>query len=128
MEDLLNQKLKLIKKLNDGLWGYPNESGHLEKAEDILTDLLLRFPENTLVLTNMGALLCDQGKYEEAMIHLEKAECIGTSDRNLYLNIGVAMMNISAQTRKKAPDYFKKAKDFDEAEFSLAAYFDPQGY
>ncbi|MGY0034866.1 hypothetical protein [Pedobacter sp. NJ-S-72] len=125
---MLNQKLELIKELNDGLWGYPNSSVHLKQAEDILTDLLLSFPENTLVLTNIGMLLCDQGKYEEALMHLKKAELIGTFDKNLYLNIGIAMMNISAETRERAPDYFKKAKDLDDAELSIVAYFDPQGY
>jgi hypothetical protein len=68
--DILNQKLGLIKKLNDGLWGYPNELVHLGKAENILIGLLFSFPENTLLLTNQGALLCDQGRYEEAMVYL----------------------------------------------------------
>jgi len=125
---MLNQKLKLVKELNEGLWGYPNESVHLDKAEGLLTDLLLHFPENTLVLINIGALLCDQGKYKEAMVHLKKAEQLGTPDKNLYLNIGIAMMNISVRMHKKALDYFNKAKDLDAAEFSIAAYFDPQGY
>lgn len=126
--DALIEKLKLIRKLNEGLWGWPEEKEHLQQAEDILKELISEFPENTLVMTNMGALRCDQGKYKEAIVFLKKAESIGSADRNLYLNIAIAMLNISAQTMANAKIYFKKAEGFKADKLSLAAYFDPQGY
>lgn len=114
--------------MNAGLWGWPNEKVQLKEAEDLLITLVSDFPENTLVLTNIGALKCDQGKYEEAIVFLKKAESIGSADRNLYLNIAIAMLNISAQTRANAKALFKKAESFKADELSLVAYFDPQGY
>lgn len=124
----LIEKLKLIRKLNEGLWGWPNEKVQLKEAENLLTDLVSDFPENTLVLTNIGALKCDQGKYEEAIVFLKKAESIGSADHNLYLNMAIAMLNISDQTRANAKAWFKKAEGFEVNELSLVAYFDPQGY
>ncbi|MBB5619457.1 hypothetical protein HDE69_000493 [Pedobacter cryoconitis] len=59
---------------------------------------------------------------------MKKAESIGSADRNLYLNIAIAMLNISAQTRANAKAWFKKAEGFEVNELSLVAYFDPQGY
>lgn len=124
----LIEKFKLIRKLNAGLWGWPDEKVQMKEAEDLLTDLVADFPENTLALTNIGALKCDQGKYEEAIVFLKKAESIGSAERNLYLNIAIAMLNISAQTRANAKVWFKKAEGLEADELSLVAYFDPQGY
>ncbi|MBB5644746.1 hypothetical protein [Pedobacter cryoconitis] len=59
---------------------------------------------------------------------MKKAESIGSADRNLYLNIAIAMLNISAQTRANAKVWFKKAEGLEADELSLVAYFDPQGY
>lgn len=126
--DSLVEKLKLIKKLNGNLWGWPNEKVQLKEAGALLAALIADFPENTLVLINMGALLVDQGKYEQAMTFLKKAESIGPADRNLYLNIAIAMLNISVQTRANAQAYFKKAEAFGADELTIAAYFDPHGY
>ncbi|AMP99046.1 hypothetical protein AY601_2145 [Pedobacter cryoconitis] len=126
--DSLVERLKLIKKLNGNLWGWPNEKVQLKQAGDVLATLIADFPENTSVLINMGALQVDQGKYKEAMTFLKKAESIGSADRNLYLNIAIAMLNISAQTRADAHLWFKKAEAFQADELTIAAYFDPQGY
>ncbi|RAJ29154.1 tetratricopeptide repeat protein [Pedobacter cryoconitis] len=100
----------------------------MEEAEHILTGLVSEFPENTLVLTNIGALRCDQGDYEEAMVFFKKAESIGSADRNLYLNIGIALLNISAKTSADAQNYFKKAEGFEADEWTVMAYFDPQAH
>lgn len=126
--DFLVEKLKLIKELNANLWGWPNEQVQLKEAGDLLADLITDFPENTSVLINIGALRIDQGKYKEAMTFLKKAESIGSADRNLYLNIAIAMLNISAQTRVNAQVWFKTAETFWADDLTITAYFDPQGY
>ncbi|QNK64753.1 hypothetical protein H7F33_09855 [Pedobacter sp. PAMC26386] len=58
---------------------------------------------------------------------MKNAEENGSTDKNLYMNLGIALMNILGQT-DAALCYFEKAKYFDPDILSFTAYFDPQGY
>ena len=83
--------------------------------------------QNTAALTNLGAALSDTGKHQQALNTLQQAEKIGTIDRNLYFNIGVAMMNLNS-FRNQAKPYFEKAQKLTASNQTLEAYFDPMGY
>lgn len=122
-------RLEEVLLLNKELWGYP-ETENLNKAEKILRTLLLNHPENTLVMTSLGAVLCDAGKYDEALSYLERAERLGADDRNLFENIGIVWMNKSdgQSDKKKALSYFKKLSALQANKLSIKAWFDPHGY
>ena len=123
-----SQKLQQVKNLyaeawkNQELW-----EKNLDEGIEILEKLLNEKPGNTQVITSLGALISDRGRHREALAVLKKAEG-KTSDANLYFNIGVAMMNISAQTRENARAYFLKAGKMEADPLTIQAYIDFMGY
>jgi Tfp pilus assembly protein PilF len=125
----VEERLAEVVLLNRELWGYP-EKENLSKAERILRALLLNYPENTLVMTSLGAVLCDSGKYDEALRYLERAERLGAVDRNLFENMGIVWMNKAdgQSDKKKALSYFKKLSVLQANKLSIKAWFDPHGY
>jgi Flp pilus assembly protein TadD len=63
-------------------------------------------------LTNLGAILSDNGKHIEALTELQKAEKLKSKDANLYRNIGIVKMNIDSE-RKNAKEYFNVANKLE---------------
>ena len=124
----IEQQLLQVQQLQEHLWGFPNEQQALTAAETLLDDLLVQFPENTWVLTVMGAVLCDNGRHDDALIPLRKAESIGSTDQNLYRNIGIALMNTPDKNQREARQYFEKAQRLQSHPLTIVAYFDPIGY
>jgi Tfp pilus assembly protein PilF len=80
---------------------------------------------DVLVLTYLGAVLSDQGHHLNAAIVLRKAVANGSTDRNTYFNLGVAVLN--SGTHEEAMSWFKKADALQADSESWEAYFDPQG-
>jgi tetratricopeptide (TPR) repeat protein len=117
------------KRLCENVWQHPETWGqdHAE-AHAILKRALKLDKMNTTTLTNIGAVLSNMGKHKEALKILRKAELIGTSDRNLFFNIGVVLMDLSDTTRLNARDYFELASTMEPSIDTFEAYFDPQGH
>jgi tetratricopeptide (TPR) repeat protein len=120
--------LKIVVKLYKEIWTDSKKwkKNHL-KIEQYLTKLLTVYPNDTRVLTNLGAILSDNGKHEDALTELLKAEKLESKDANLYRNIGITKMNIESE-RKNAKEYFSIATKLESNELTIEAYFDPQGY
>ena len=97
------------------------------KAIQVLKDALVKDPNNTITLTNLGAALCDFGRHESAIPYLEKAIFLGSKDRHTYFNLGVACINCEKH-RSNSSQYFNQAKDLESSEKTWEAYFDPHGH
>ncbi|MCM5621873.1 tetratricopeptide repeat protein [Xanthomonas hortorum] len=65
---------------------------NLALAERLLSEALLDDPNNPLLLTCLGAVLCDQGQHKAAAMQLRYAIAHGSQDRNTFLNLGVALL------------------------------------
>jgi tetratricopeptide (TPR) repeat protein len=82
------------------------------RIEQYMTELLKVYPNDTRALTNLGAILSDNGKHIEALTELQKAEKLKSKDANLYRNIGIVKMNIDSE-RKNAKEYFNVANKLE---------------
>ena len=80
--------------------------------------------QDTALLTCLGAVLCDQGKYREAVNVLETALTLGSTNSHTHYNLGVALAGL-AKTRK-AMAQFGKAQGLAASSLTWTAYFDPQ--
>lgn len=129
IDNQVRQKLEEVILLSQELWGYPDRAEeNLSKAENILRKLLLAHPDHMVVMTSLAAVLCDRGRYEEALQHLKKAEELGSDDRHLFENIGIVLMNKPGGKKAGALTYFEKAAQLKANELSITAWFDPQGH
>lgn len=77
-------------------------------AQRLLEEALQSSPEDTDLLICFGAVLSDRGRHREAVPVLEQAISLGSSDRNAYLNLAIALMNCDANGRGQAEAFFKK--------------------
>ncbi len=100
---------------------------NMDLAEYLLEKLRSEHPANTIVLTNLGAVLSDLGQHRTALLRLLKAANLGSDDRNLFFNIGVAKMNINEE-RDTAMAYFDKGRHLQTHPMTIEAYFDPHGH
>jgi len=129
IDNKVREKLEEVLLLNQELWGNPDRAEeNLSKAEDILRTLLLTAPDHTLVMTSLAAVLCDRGRYDEALHHLKRAEELGSDDRHLFENIGIVLMNKPGGKKTEALKYFEKASLLKANALSITAYFDPHGH
>ncbi len=120
--------LRVVVDLYKEIWA---DSGkweeNLSKMERLLIELLAVYPNDTRALTNLGAVLSDNGKHKEALSELLKSEKLNAKDANLYSNIAIAKMNIGLE-RKSAKEYFEMAKTLKKDQLTIEAYFDLHGY
>lgn len=100
----------------------------LDGAADALRAHLLDEPDCVQALTSLGAVLSDRGRHREALSILRRAESLRSADANTYYNLAVALMNLGARERGKAPDYFAKARSLEPSPLTMKAYFDPHGH
>lgn len=101
--------LKIVTELYKEIWTDSKKCKvNQHKIEKYLTELLTIYPNDTRALTNLGAILSDNGKHRDALIELQKAEKLETKDANLYRNIGIVKMNIESE-RQNAKEYFEIA-------------------
>ncbi|MFD0991056.1 tetratricopeptide repeat protein [Mariniflexile jejuense] len=120
--------LKIVVELYNEIWTDSKKwKENHQKIERYLTELLSLNPNDTRALTNLGAILSDNGKHKNALTELLKAEKLESKDANLYRNIGIAKMNIESE-RQNAKEYFEIANKFKSDELTIEAYFDPHGH
>ncbi len=119
---------RIAKSLQEEVWRNMDlYEANYSKAIQILRDALLEDPNNTTTLTNLGAALCDFGRHESAIPHLEKAASLGSKDRHTYFNLGVACLNCE-KYRSKSPQYLDQANGLESSEKTWETYFDPHGH
>lgn len=101
---------------------------HMAAAEAVLRGALQSDrqtdPQDTALLTCLGAVLCDQGKYREAVNVLETALTLGSTDSHTHYNLGVALAGLAKP--RKAMAQFGKAQGLAACSLTWTAYFDPQ--
>ncbi|MGK5042560.1 tetratricopeptide repeat protein [Janthinobacterium sp. GB1R12] len=97
---------------------------HMAAAEAVLRSALQAAPQDTALITCLGAVLCDQGKYKEAVIVLETALKLGSADSHTHYNLGVALAGLAKP--RKAIAQFGKAQGLAPSSLTWTAYFDPQ--
>lgn len=97
---------------------------HMAAAEAVLRSALQAAQPDTVLITCLGAVLCDQGKYREAVKELETALKLGSTDSHTHYNLGVALAGLAKP--RKAMAQFGKAQGLAASSQTWAAYFDPQ--
>lgn len=97
---------------------------HMAAAEAVLRNALQANPQDTALITCLGAVLCDQGKYKEAVNVLETALKLGSTDSHTHYNLGVALAGLAKP--RKAMAQFGKAQGLAASSLTWTAYFDPQ--
>lgn len=98
-------------------------SAHLAQAESLLMAAAASAPDHSAVLTCLGAVLCDQGKYREAAETLQHALRLRSDDRNTHFNLGVALLN--SGRHRQAMQRFREAASRRASAATWEAYFDP---
>ena len=101
---------------------------NMKAAHEILEMAAAADPADAATLVCLGAVLSDRGKPQEAVEVLEKAIKLGSTDRNAYRNLAIALMDCDIAGRERAPSVFKKAEEFEASPQTWEAYFDPHGY
>jgi Flp pilus assembly protein TadD len=101
-------------------------ASNLAWAEQLLLEALAQDPDDTLLLTGLGTVLCDLGKHEKATTVLRRAVELGSVDRNTFFNLGVAILN--SGTHEEAMSFLSKANSLAPSSHSWEAYFDPQAH
>lgn len=97
---------------------------NMAAAEAMLRRALALSPQDTELLTCLGAVLCDQGKGQAALVLLEKAVKLGSGDSHTHYNLGVALLGHAQPGKARAA--FKKAQGYPASALTWQAYFDPQ--
>lgn len=122
----INQRLENVKKLQAKRW--ENED-HWDEINDLLIkeleEILLVEPENTSALINTGAIYSDMGEDVQALAHLHKALDLGSSDRNLFVNLAIVMAYMGKHP-EEYHEYLEEAEDKTEGTLTFKAHFDPQ--
>lgn len=122
---MLMQSISISRQLVKEAWVCAEKwRGNYVAAEKLLRQAAAEEKSNALVLTCLGAVLCDQAKYKEAADVLSKAVCLGSQDRNTYFNLGVALLNTA--THEDSMLAFSKARQLKSDGASWEAYFDAQ--
>lgn len=97
---------------------------NMAAAEAMLRRALLQSPQDIATLTGLGAVLCDQGKYQEAVALLDLAVKLGSGDSHTHYNLGVALLGHAQPATARAA--FKKAQRYPASALTWQACFDPQ--
>ena len=108
---------------------YTNQANwheNLQLAESTLRAALAASPADIDLLTCVGAVLCDQARYPEALAALTAALQLGSRDANTYVNLGVALLN--SGKHKEAKSMFGRAGPLAASTLTWTAYFDPMAH
>lgn len=124
----ITQRLENVKKLQAKRW--ENED-HWDDINDLLIkeleDILSIESENTSALINLGAILCDSGEYENALIVLKRALDLGSEDKNLYTNLAIVMVDMGINP-EEYHEYLETAENMRENPLTFKADFDPHSH
>lgn len=96
----------------------------LMQAESLLLAALAAAPDDAALLTGLGALQCDLGRYADAVDALQRAVRLQSDDRHTYFNLGVALLN--SGDGAQAMQRFGQAATLVGLAATWEAYFDPQ--
>lgn len=105
-------------------WRSPMSYQPLQEARAILEATLEADQNDVVVLTCLGAVLCDLHLYAQAREYLEQAVHLGSTDRNTFFNLYVAMLDSEAMEEARAA--LDKGAHFERNPVTWEAYFDPQ--
>lgn len=105
-------------------WRSPMSEQPLQEARAILEKSLEADQRNVVALTCLGAVLCDLHLYAKAREYLERAVQLGSTDRNTYINLFVAMLDSEAMEDARAA--LDEGVHFERNPETWEAYFDPQ--
>jgi len=96
---------------------YADKGIHLDEAEGLIRKALLIRPEDGYIVDSLGWVYFKQGRYEEALRELERAESLIPDDPVILEHLGDVYQKVG--TYKKALKTYKrameKAKDQDQA-------------
>jgi hypothetical protein len=95
----------------------------LGEARALLERALDDNPDDVAVLTCLGAVLCGLRLHAEAREYLVEAIHLGSTDRNTYFNLFVAMLEGSSMDEARA--VLKGGAAFAADPLTWEAYFDP---
>lgn len=122
----INQRLENVKKLQAKRW--ENED-HWDEINDLLiqelNDILSAEPQNTAALINIGAIYSDMGENEKALEYLQAALGLGSTDKNLFVNMAIVMVYMEMHP-EEYHEYLETAEHYQEDLLTFKAYFDPQ--
>jgi len=119
-----SQSLARARALVDAAMRDPQRwSAHLAQAEALLIAASASAPDDSAVLTCLGAVRCDLGNYGDAAEVLQRAVQLRSDDRNTYFNLGVALLN--SGKRRQAMQRFRQAASRRASAATWEAYFDP---
>lgn len=115
LEDVLKMSPDDPSVNNDLGYLYADQGQQLERAEQMIKKALASDPENGAYLDSMGWVLFKQGKYAEALPHLEKAvkAAAGSGDETIWDHLGDAYSHL--QQPAKALEAWKKALESAKA-------------
>ena len=110
--------------LVDEAWAHPDRfDATLAQAQTHLRRALADAPDDPLLLTALGAVLCDSGHFQDAATTLEYAVRRGAEDHNTFFNLGVARLGCGAS--REAMAAFAEARARPASAHTWTAYFDP---
>ena len=103
----------------------PNQWEQNGKAARALLEAALEEnTSDTILLTCLGTVLSDLGQHDRAVSLFEQAIELGSTDRNAYRNLAIALMNVGPEARARAPAFFKQAEALKPCPQTWEAYFD----
>ncbi|MEP6935111.1 MAG: tetratricopeptide repeat protein [Nitrospirota bacterium] len=100
--------------------------GNLLAAQGHLEGALRAEPDGVPLLTGLGAVLCDRGRYKEAARFLHKAILLGSKDRNTHFAMAIVVFNTKSHAEGTA--LFLSAAKLEPSPETWQAYFDPQAH
>lgn len=124
MDDQASDCVGLARALWKLAWRSPMSYQPLQEARAILETSLVADQGDVIALTCLGAVLCDLHLYARAREYLERAVHLGSTDRNTFFNLYVAMLD--GETMEDARAALNKGAHFERNPLTWEAYFDAQ--
>jgi len=100
------------KELQDGALAH-HRAGRLDEAERLYRAALVLSPRQPAVHNNLGIILSDQRRYEEAVAHLEAAVALDPDYAIAFNNLGTAQRGL--RRNRQAEAAFRKAVALEPA-------------
>jgi len=104
------------------VWQTSRQVGYWKDSETLYTHSLSVMRNNSMIQNNLGAALLDQGRIQEAKVHLRQALLIDPQHPNAHYNMGLCLMKEGRE--REAIRHFREAVQFRpnyvEARYNLA--------
>ncbi|MDF4025706.1 UDP-N-acetylglucosamine-peptide N-acetylglucosaminyltransferase [Luteibacter sp. PPL201] len=123
--DTLQETLEHAKSLYDQGWASSNPTPLFDATARVLRDRMSSYGEDVVVLTCLGAVLCDMMRPADAEAVLERAVALGSTDRHTFFNLFVARLQLG-QT-DAARQALERSTSLEGQPSTWTAYFDPHG-